>query len=91
MSMNTSGSGHSAGDAEMLEATSEDQELALGKVSSFIEFNLSSTSVFCFCFQLQKIVQKTFCFSFVAWNTNSIAYLCVYIHFIVMDVALSKS
>lgn len=44
MSMNISGSSHSAGDAEMLEATSEDQELALGKVFSFIEFNLSSTS-----------------------------------------------
>ena len=30
MSMNMSGSGNSAGDAEMSEATSADQELALG-------------------------------------------------------------
>jgi hypothetical protein len=35
VSMNTSGAGHSGGDAEMLEANSEDQELALGKFCLF--------------------------------------------------------
>ena len=39
MSMNISGSGHAV-DADMLDATSEDQELALGKFSDAIEFNL---------------------------------------------------
>lgn len=31
MSMGISGSGHAVDDAEMLDATSEDQDLALGK------------------------------------------------------------
>lgn len=39
MSMNISGSGHAI-DAEMLDATSEDQELALGNFSDAIEFSL---------------------------------------------------
>lgn len=39
MSMNISGSGHSAGDTEMSEATSADQELALGVLLYLIDFN----------------------------------------------------
>lgn len=39
MSMNISGSGNSAGDTEMSEATSADQELALGVLFYLIDFN----------------------------------------------------
>lgn len=39
MSMNISGSGNSAGDTEMSEATSADQELALGVLLYLIDFN----------------------------------------------------
>lgn len=48
MSMNRSGSGHSVGDAEMVEATGEDQELALGKLFSSFEFYLLCCFIFFF-------------------------------------------
>ena len=42
MSMNISGTGHSAGDTEMSEVTSADQELALGELFYFLYFILFS-------------------------------------------------
>lgn len=40
MSMNISASGHSLGDAEMIESTTEDKELALGMFSVFYSIAL---------------------------------------------------
>lgn len=42
MSMNISGTGHSAGDTEISEATSGDQELALGVFFYFVYLKLFS-------------------------------------------------
>lgn len=50
MSMDVSGPGHSAGDVEMLEAASEDQELALGKFFSFMVFNFFGILLFVLIF-----------------------------------------